>query len=163
MLSTFTSSGARRSAPSVSAFLNSSRCGLHTARSPQRTHLFSRSDHLRPTAHAPAFRRPFQHLAQQPPPPPSKPPPSTSSKDAPTSPTVQADSALKTAQSIGSDTKHLTPAEQRRKDWAIIRRLAVNIWPANDWRTRSRVLLGLGLLVAGKVRTRPWPASVDEG
>ena len=43
-------------------------------------------------------------------------------------------------------------AEQRRRDWAIVRRLAVHIWPKNDWGTRGRVVLGVGLLVSGKVR-----------
>ena len=43
-------------------------------------------------------------------------------------------------------------AEQRRRDWAVVRRLAVHIWPKNDWATRGRVVLGVGLLVCGKVR-----------
>ncbi len=43
-------------------------------------------------------------------------------------------------------------AEQRQRDWAIVRRLAVHIWPKNDWGTRGRVMLGVGLLVCGKVR-----------
>lgn len=42
--------------------------------------------------------------------------------------------------------------EQRRKDWAIIRRLLVHIWPAGEWGVRGRVILGLILLLAGKVR-----------
>ncbi|KAI9434344.1 P-loop containing nucleoside triphosphate hydrolase protein [Lactarius indigo] len=42
-------------------------------------------------------------------------------------------------------------AEQRRRDWAIVRRLAVHIWPKNDWGTRGRVVLGVGLLVGGKL------------
>ncbi|KAH9169570.1 P-loop containing nucleoside triphosphate hydrolase protein [Lactarius sanguifluus] len=42
-------------------------------------------------------------------------------------------------------------AEQRRRDWAIVRRLAVHIWPKNDWGTRGRVVLGVGLLVSGKL------------
>ncbi|KAH9042243.1 iron-sulfur clusters transporter ATM1 [Lactarius pseudohatsudake] len=41
-------------------------------------------------------------------------------------------------------------AVQRRRDWAIVRRLAVHIWPKNDWGTRGRVVLGVGLLVSGK-------------
>ena len=44
-----------------------------------------------------------------------------------------------------------TPAEQRRSDWGITKRLLVNVWPKNDWKTRSTVLLGLGLLVSSKV------------
>lgn len=42
-------------------------------------------------------------------------------------------------------------AVQRRRDWAIVRRLAVHIWPKNDWGTRGRVVLGVGLLVSGKL------------
>lgn len=44
-----------------------------------------------------------------------------------------------------------TPAEQRRSDWGIIKRLLVNVWPKNDWKTRWIVLLGFGLLVSSKV------------
>jgi ABC transporter ATM len=46
----------------------------------------------------------------------------------------------------------VTNAEQRRRDWSIVRRLAVHIWPKDDWATRGRVVLGVGLLVCGKVR-----------
>ncbi|KAH9063606.1 P-loop containing nucleoside triphosphate hydrolase protein [Lactarius vividus] len=45
----------------------------------------------------------------------------------------------------------ISNAEQRRRDWAIVRRLAVHIWPKNDWGTRGRVVLGVGLLVSGKL------------
>ncbi|KZS92676.1 P-loop containing nucleoside triphosphate hydrolase protein [Sistotremastrum niveocremeum HHB9708] len=52
---------------------------------------------------------------------------------------------------LGSDAKHLTRAEQRAKDWAILKRLTVNIWPPNDWGVKARVLGGLGLLLAAKI------------
>ncbi|KAH8989614.1 putative ATP-binding cassette transporter protein, mitochondrial [Lactarius hatsudake] len=42
-------------------------------------------------------------------------------------------------------------AVQRRRDWAIVRRLAVHIWPKNDRGTRGRVVLGVGFLVSGKL------------
>ncbi|KAL5525591.1 ATM1 [Sanghuangporus baumii] len=58
--------------------------------------------------------------------------------------------ASKTAQDLGAE-QHLTNAEQRRKDWAIIKRLLVHIWPPGDWNVRSRVLLGFALLISGKV------------
>ncbi|KAH8983523.1 P-loop containing nucleoside triphosphate hydrolase protein [Lactarius akahatsu] len=45
----------------------------------------------------------------------------------------------------------ISNAVQRRRDWAIVRRLAVHIWPKNDWGTRGRVVLGVGLLVSGKL------------
>ena len=44
-----------------------------------------------------------------------------------------------------------TQAEQRRTDWGITKRLLVNVWPKNDWKTRWIVLLGFGLLVSSKV------------
>lgn len=46
----------------------------------------------------------------------------------------------------------ISNAEQRRRDWAIVRRLLVHIWPKDDWETRGRVVLGVGLLISGKVR-----------
>ena len=46
----------------------------------------------------------------------------------------------------------ISNAEQRRRDWSIVRRLAVHIWPKDDWVTRGRVVLGVGLLIGGKVR-----------
>ena len=45
-----------------------------------------------------------------------------------------------------------TLAEQRRSDWGITKRLLVNVWPKNDWKTRWIVILGFGLLVSSKVR-----------
>ncbi|KAI0028421.1 P-loop containing nucleoside triphosphate hydrolase protein [Vararia minispora EC-137] len=42
-------------------------------------------------------------------------------------------------------------AEQRRRDWRIVRQLARHIWPRNDLGTKVRVVAGVGLLVAGKV------------
>ncbi|TFK49716.1 P-loop containing nucleoside triphosphate hydrolase protein [Heliocybe sulcata] len=50
-----------------------------------------------------------------------------------------------------SNAQHPTNKEQRRTDWNIIKQLAVNIWPPNDWSVRGRVLFGLGLLVGGKL------------
>ncbi|KAF9810015.1 hypothetical protein IEO21_07170 [Rhodonia placenta] len=50
-----------------------------------------------------------------------------------------------------SHTVHVSQAEQRRKDWSIVKKLAENIWPKNDWSTRGRVILGLGLLITGKL------------
>jgi len=45
-----------------------------------------------------------------------------------------------------------TNAQQRRTDWRIIKRLMINVWPRNDWKTRLIVLGGFGLLVSAKVR-----------
>lgn len=54
-------------------------------------------------------------------------------------------------QDLGGEAVHITVSEQRRKDRDIVGRLMRNIWPKNDWNTRGRVILGFGLLVAGKV------------
>ena len=91
-----------------------------------------------------AFSRSFQHLA------PQKPQPKES-KPIQNQPPSQASS--KTAQSLVADNTDVSNSEQRRRDWSIIRRLAVNLWPKNDWGTRGRVLLGVGFLVTGKVGT----------
>lgn len=42
--------------------------------------------------------------------------------------------------------------EQTRRDWDIIKKLLPNVWPKNDWGTKTRVLLAIGLLIGGKVR-----------
>ncbi|TNY23560.1 putative ABC transporter [Rhodotorula diobovata] len=41
--------------------------------------------------------------------------------------------------------------EQTRRDWDIVKKLLPNVWPRNDWGTKTRVLLALGLLVGGKL------------
>jgi len=41
--------------------------------------------------------------------------------------------------------------EQTWTDWAIIKKLAVNIWPKNAFQTKVRVVGALALLVGGKV------------
>jgi hypothetical protein len=89
-------------------------------------------------------RRVFRHLAPTPNAPPAKPaalPPAAEAGKPTPEPLARADEAL-------------TPKEQRRRDWAIIRQLVPHVWPANDWSTKSRIVLGVGLLVAGKVRSR---------
>ncbi|KAH8118241.1 iron-sulfur clusters transporter ATM1 [Phellopilus nigrolimitatus] len=82
---------------------------------------------------------------------------STSKRSTPSEPSkAKADSsdpskvAAKTARDLGAE-KQISQAQQRRNDWAIVKRLLVNIWPPGDWKVRSRVILGFGLLVAGKV------------
>lgn len=44
--------------------------------------------------------------------------------------------------------------EQRRRDWAIIKQLTLNLWPRGEWSIRGRVVAGLFLLVGAKVRLR---------
>ncbi|CEQ42496.1 SPOSA6832_04309, partial [Sporobolomyces salmonicolor] len=41
--------------------------------------------------------------------------------------------------------------EQSRRDWDIIKKLLPNVWPKNDWGTKTRVLLAIALLIGGKL------------
>ncbi|GAA5939371.1 ATP-binding cassette Fe/S cluster precursor transporter ATM1 [Sporobolomyces koalae] len=41
--------------------------------------------------------------------------------------------------------------EQTRRDWDIIKKLLPNVWPTNDWSTKTRVLLAISLLIGGKL------------
>jgi hypothetical protein len=101
---------------------------------------FSTSGFLPPLFHPPRPAlhrwRGFRHLAQQP------------------NSTLQSATATKESppQPATSTVASITNAEQRRRDWGIIRRLVVHIWPKDDWGTRGRVILGVGLLIGGKVR-----------
>lgn len=86
-------------------------------------------------------RRRYQHLSRNPPPPATPPSPKkggSAPRAPPNSPTTPAE-------------RELSTSEQRRNDWAIIKRLLVHIWPKNDWGVRRRVVFGLGLLIVGKV------------
>ena len=65
---------------------------------------------------------------------------------------VKLDEAPTTREAAVELSAHISPREQRRKDWNIIRKLLVHIWPKNDWGVRNRVLFGLALLLVGKVR-----------
>ncbi|CCM00119.1 uncharacterized protein FIBRA_02146 [Fibroporia radiculosa] len=71
---------------------------------------------------------------------------------APTIPPIKATPSPPTPVSnLGQEAVNISLSEQRKKDWNIIKRLAENIWPRNDWSTRRRVLFGFGLLIAGKL------------
>jgi hypothetical protein len=61
------------------------------------------------------------------------------------------DSPPKQPSNLGSETEMVSQAEQRRVDWTVTKRLLENVWPRNDWKTRGTVVLGFGLLIAGKV------------
>ena len=100
----------------------------------------ARVEHRTERIHA-TQKRSFQHLAQQQQPPKAEPP---SSQPAPPTPAKQ---------DLGGDAVHVSQAEQRRRDWSIVRQLAVNLWPKDDYKTRARVVFGFGLLVGGKVCT----------
>lgn len=100
------------------------------------------------------FCRRYQNLAQNQQDPKSPqfkaqpPAPTTTSTPSP-SPTSSA--SPRDRQDLTANGTQISAGEQRKRDWSIIRKLAVNVWPKDDWGTRGRVLLGVGLLVAGKV------------
>ncbi|KAK4047159.1 Iron-sulfur clusters transporter atm1, mitochondrial [Microbotryomycetes sp. JL201] len=50
-----------------------------------------------------------------------------------------------------SQVAQVSDKEQTRKDWEIVKTLLPNVWPKNDWGTKTRVLVALGLLVGGKL------------
>jgi len=97
-------------------------------------------------------RRSFQHMASGPgeqrtmPKSTNAPASSTPPQDPSKPPT----SSSKPPDAPPSDIP--TQAEQRRSDWSIIKRLMINVWPKNDWKTRWTVILGFALLVSAKVR-----------
>ncbi|TDL20752.1 P-loop containing nucleoside triphosphate hydrolase protein [Rickenella mellea] len=94
--------------------------------SPPRTRLVC------PRSHTTRF---YQNLAGPPPPKPLEKSTKTPQPPQPTEP------------DLGNRPVHISASEQRKKDWSIIRKLIVNIWPPNDWGVRGRVILGFGLLV----------------
>lgn len=102
----------------------------------------SRQEHARGALKRIHFRN-FQHLAQ--PQPPAKAEPQTPQPGPSSAPPKQ---------DLGGDAVHITQAEQRRRDWEIIRKLTQNLWPKGDYKTRGRVVFGFGLLVGGKVCAR---------
>lgn len=85
--------------------------------------------------------RSFQHLASKDEPKPS----SAASKNAVTP-------APPRPAGNPEDAVHVSLSQQRKNDWQIIKRLSRNLWPKDDWSTKARVVVGMGLLVAGKVR-----------
>ena len=68
-------------------------------------------------------------------------PPPTTSSPAPSNKALNPDAVSKT----------VTEKSQALTDWAIIKRLAVNIWPKEGFSTKVRVVGALGLLVGAKV------------
>lgn len=45
----------------------------------------------------------------------------------------------------------ISEKEQTRRDWDIVKKLLPNVWPRNDWGTKTRVSLAISLLIGGKV------------
>ncbi|KAG8874749.1 Iron-sulfur clusters transporter atm1, mitochondrial [Tulasnella sp. 331] len=54
---------------------------------------------------------------------------------------------------VGGTPVHISQAEQRRVDWRILKQLSTNIWPKGQFDVKSRVVLAVGLLIAGKITT----------
>ncbi|KAF8754129.1 ABC transporter transmembrane region [Rhizoctonia solani] len=74
--------------------------------------------------------------------------------DPPTSPKINVNTSAKSepkAPAAGETVVHISQAEQRRVDWEIVKRLVVNVWPKGEWTIKTRVVLALSLLLAGKV------------
>ena len=102
---------------------------------------------LPPRSVAPHPWRLFRHLAAQ-------------DAKSPTQSTTTAAAAAavnESPQPTPTSKAIISNEEQRRRDWAIVRRLLVHIWPRDDWATRGRVVLGVGLLISGKVRLSSLP------
>ncbi|CCO28906.1 Iron-sulfur clusters transporter ATM1,mitochondrial [Rhizoctonia solani AG-1 IB] len=81
--------------------------------------------------------------------PPSTPTPTPTSAPAPSSPANTKTEPKPPA--AGETVVHISQAEQRRVDWEIVKRLVVNVWPKGEWTIKTRVVLALSLLLAGKV------------
>ncbi|SCZ88442.1 BZ3500_MvSof-1268-A1-R1_Chr2-1g04413 [Microbotryum saponariae] len=86
---------------------------------------------------------------------PSTTPPARTSRTSETtatsvSPVPPAKSDQSNTTDVGKTTE-ISDKEQSRRDWEIIKKLVPNVWPKNDWSTKTRVLLALGLLVGGKL------------
>lgn len=83
----------------------------------------------------PSAHRSFRHFA------PLNIPPNTTSQPP----------KAKEAPAAGETVVHISQAEQRRVDWQIVKKLVVNVWPKGEWTIKTRVVLALSLLLAGKV------------
>jgi hypothetical protein len=114
------------------------------SRTPQHKLLLTKGlrEFIHPLTPGTTWCRAYQNLSQ--------PPPQPTSTSSPTTPPAAAPIAS-TSTSASLEPGNLPPAEQRLKDWQIIKRLLVNIWPAGDWGVRGRVVAGMGLLVSAKV------------
>ncbi|KAG9105016.1 Iron-sulfur clusters transporter atm1, mitochondrial [Ceratobasidium sp. 370] len=109
----------------------------------------TRPDTLRLSIHQ-GFR-PFRHLASNEPRPtttvpPSSQPPSPHLATSPAKPPSSPPSS-----GAGETVVHISQAEQRRVDWHIVKKLIVNVWPKGEIGIKTRVVLALSLLLAGKV------------
>ncbi|GAA5820690.1 hypothetical protein JCM11251_003113 [Rhodosporidiobolus azoricus] len=72
-------------------------------------------------------------------------------KEPPHSSPSSSEAGRRGATDVGKEETGVSEKEQSRRDWDIIRKLLPNVWPKNDWGTKTRVLLALALLVGGKL------------
>jgi hypothetical protein len=120
---------------STSVFSSLQRLRNLSVESTPRISLFQRPC-LRPLVENIGGIRTFQHMARH-----SERPASSS-----------ATSSSSTSRNENTKSKlEPTAAEQRRTDWTIVKRLMINVWPRNDWKTRLTVVFGFLLLVTAKV------------
>ena len=109
-------------------------------------HLANRSPQNQQTTSLPAQR----HAAALADAAPSKSSPATLPNQASSSPATKVASTA-TASDVTPGSGVRQSGEQRMQDMQIIRRLIPNIWPKGDISTKSRVVIALTLLVAGKL------------
>ncbi|KAF8170432.1 iron-sulfur clusters transporter ATM1 [Pholiota molesta] len=133
---------AKRTLP---AFLNYP-YGTHTAFSPATSRCRDRQVDFLLTL---TGRRLYQNIAPKPEESDVVKPEQLSPPPLPLPPSISATAKL--ADQAKAPTDIPTQAEQRRIDWTIVKRLMVNVWPKNDWKTRLTVLGGFGLLVSAKL------------
>ncbi|EKM58666.1 uncharacterized protein PHACADRAFT_117756 [Phanerochaete carnosa HHB-10118-sp] len=126
---------------------------MNALRSPRSWRAFAASSSFRPCRvhplqfHGTVLRfRSFQHLAQN------------TDKEAPkqtlkgtAGTTSKPPAEPSPPKAAPDDAVHITVKQQRKNDWEIVKRLSGNLWPKDDWSTKARVVVGMSLLVAGKV------------
>lgn len=67
-------------------------------------------------------------------------------------PTVNSkEQSATTKQKVTLNEDNKTKSEQRKADWAIIKEMSHYLWPKNNAGVKTRVLISLSLLVAGKL------------
>ncbi|QRV89725.1 ABC transporter transmembrane region [Ceratobasidium sp. AG-Ba] len=114
---------------------------------PPRWTSLTRQTALRPSIHH-TFGRSFRHLASSN--EPQHAPSTTATAPSKPSP-ADAKSPSQPNPGAGDTVVHISQAEQRRVDWQIVKKLIVNVWPQGEIGIKTRVVLALSLLLAGKV------------
>lgn len=133
-----------------------------SSRSPRVGSTFPSTSTLRTSPPSSSYFWPSRPNSSSPSPPPAKPSPSLpttpslrsslspSSSSAHPSPPTPSPSSPPLPPPEESSLSIVTPHEPLT-DWAIIKKLARNIWPKSDNKVKVRVVLALSLLVGGKI------------